>query len=109
MFEAESDDAYLGIHGTWTPSFYIGFALHPITAGPQMSLYIELALKGSRTDVKIPRELKKSYKKHLSWHRGGETGFVFEQPVDKKLNGDAEAMRLWFHETSKLAFEMDKA
>ena len=108
MFEADGDGAYLGIHGTWKPSFYIGFALHQITAGPKMSLYIERALKGKRTDVKIPRELKKSYKKHLSWHGGGETGFVFEQPVDKKLNGNAEAMRLWFHETSKLVLAMDK-
>src|SRR6266487_6565347 len=108
MFEPENDGAYLGIHGNWTPSFYIGFALHQITAGPKMSLYIERALKGRRTDVKIPRELKKSYKKHLSWHGGGETGFVFEQPVDKKLNGDAEAMRLWFHETSKLVLEIGK-
>ena len=71
-----------------------------------MSLYIERALKGKRTDVKIPRELKKSYKKQLSWHDSGGTGFVFEQPVDKRLNGDGEAMRLWFHETSKLVLAM---
>ena len=100
LFEDGKRDAYLGIHGSRRPpSFYIGFALYK-TPTPKMKLYIERSLVGKRTDVTVSRELKKSYRRRE--FANGLTWFVFERPVDKQLNGDAEAIKRWFHQTSKL-------
>jgi hypothetical protein len=69
-----------------------------------MSLYIERSLKGKRTDLIVPRELKKNYRRRE--FARGQTWFVFAQPVEKKFNGNAEAMRRWFHEASELVLAM---
>jgi hypothetical protein len=99
-------DAFLGMYGRPEPCFfYLGFEFHG-TAAPKLSLYIERSLKGKRTETIIPRELKKNYSGR-DFARG-QTWFSFTQPVDERFNGDAEAMRRWFHETSKLVLEMDK-
>jgi hypothetical protein len=94
-------DAFLGLYGSPEPFFfYIGFQFHR-TGTPSMSLFIERSVKGNRTDRIIPRELKKYYRPPREFARG-QTWFDFAQPVDERLNGDAEAMRRWFHETSEL-------
>jgi PD-(D/E)XK nuclease superfamily len=99
-FEPEKTDASIGIYGSWNPFFYVGFALHETSTAPKMSLYIERSLLGKRTDVAVPKDLKR-YSRQPKFDKG-QTWFVFEKPVDKTLNGDANAMIDWFNKTSKL-------
>jgi hypothetical protein len=102
----KSGDAFLGMYGGAEPSFfYMGFEFHG-KAAPKLSLYIERSLKGKHTDSIIPRQVKRNYSGR-DFARG-QTWFAFTQPVDEQLNGDAEAMRRWFHETSKLVLEMGR-
>ncbi len=106
-FERQQGNAFLGMYGSSKPFFfYIGFKAQE-TREPTLSLYIERSLLGTRKDVKVPRELKRNY-------RFGESDkthcwFHFEQRVDKKLNGDAEAMKQWFHRATKLVLAMGKS
>jgi hypothetical protein len=102
----KSGDALLGVYGSREPSFsYLGFEFHG-AAAPKLSLYVKRSIKGKRNVSMVPRKLKKNYSGR-DFARG-QTWFSFTQSVDERFNGDAEAMRRWFHETSKLVPEMDK-
>jgi hypothetical protein len=107
--DKSGDDTFVGVYGSWKPFFfYLGFAFRQIATAPKMKLYIERSLRGRRRNLRVPKELRKYYNKRLSSRGVGETWFVFEQPVNQRLNGSAEAMRLWFHETSQRVLAMGK-
>jgi hypothetical protein len=98
-YETQGDEAYLGFYASQKNFLYVGFEIGQLSGDPQLVLYVECSLKGDVKKAALPGELKSLVRERDV--RKGQTWFVFTRTVGSKLNGDAEGMRGWFHETTK--------
>ena len=96
-------DVYLAYEARDNPYFYVGFHIWDSDSSlTRLDMYIECSVTGDQ------RKLKKQLQGKLGTtevatglNDGGGTWITFEQIVDDRYNGDAEAMREWFIKHTK--------
>jgi hypothetical protein len=111
---------WVGVYGR--QAFWAGFGILPTDTGPQLAMWVEITVPGDRRTwiEQLDSKTKSAFKqgrRYLQFLKDnsalnygnlteGNSRFVFAQPVDDNLNGNAEAAFACLYELSKYAISL---